>query len=157
VRALAASNITGQRLFVPGLRAKARLAGGQEQTSFRVRTVDVFQCATGPIDLMKIDIEGGEWAILADPRMAALDVTAIRLEWHRRHCPEDDARLAAERLLRDAGFTGILHAPTEHDRNGVIWAWRERSRGLAAAGTRGGEGCHLVLVGSPEHRGPATD
>jgi hypothetical protein len=49
----------------------------------------------------------------------------IRLEWHSIHCPQPDARAEAMRLLRAAGFSRIVDADHEHDRNGVLWAWRE--------------------------------
>ena len=49
--------------------------------------VDVFATLEGHVALLKIDIEGAEWAILEDPRLAALDAEAIVLEWHAMGCP----------------------------------------------------------------------
>jgi hypothetical protein len=72
-----------------------------------------------------MDIEGGEWAILADPRLSQLKTSAIRLEWHTMLCPADDAHAEAVRLLRAGGFDHIVDGSREHGLNGVIWAWRE--------------------------------
>ena len=121
----AVSNHVGELSFVADLRAEAHIAGAREKGTITVPTVDLFDFADEPIDLIKMDIEGGEWAILADPRMAALDVKAIRLEWHTMLCPAENACAEAGRLLRAAGFAHVLDASHEHERNGVLWAWRE--------------------------------
>ncbi|MGA8669358.1 MAG: FkbM family methyltransferase [Terracidiphilus sp.] len=55
--------------------------------SIAVRLVDVFQAVpAGPIDLLKMDIEGSEYAILEDPRFEALAARTrcVLLEWHVR-------------------------------------------------------------------------
>lgn len=121
----AVSNTPGQLRFVPGLGAEAHIATTGEARTITVPTVDLFTQDGDGVDLIKMDIEGGEWAILTDPRLATLAARAIRLEWHVLHCPEPDARAAAIRLLRAGGFTQIVDADHEHDRNGVLWAWRE--------------------------------
>jgi FkbM family methyltransferase len=82
----------------------------------RVRTVDALALMED-FDLVKIDIEGGEWALLADPRLKDAPVAAIVLEYHGRSGDE------AASLLQAAGFT------TGSPRNkgpgsGLLWAWR---------------------------------
>ena len=74
-------------------------------------------------DLVKMDIEGGEWEILRDPRFAASPPRAIVLEYHP-HPSAPDPRAAVEGLLRDAGLTE--QAPIFHraDGHGMLWAWR---------------------------------
>jgi FkbM family methyltransferase len=122
----AVSNAPGELSFVPGLGAMAHIAGSGEDGTITVPTVDLFDQQGDGVDLIKMDIEGGEWAILADPRLASLKATAIRLEWHTIHCPQADARAEAIRLLRAGGFTRLVDADRGHDRNGVLWAWRDR-------------------------------
>jgi FkbM family methyltransferase len=119
----AVSNAPGELRFVPGLRAEAHLAGGHETDTISVPALDLFEQINGGVDLIKMDIEGGEWEILADPRLTDLDAKAIRLEWHTLHCPDSDAREAAMRLLRAGGFR-VFDASHEHESNGVVWAWR---------------------------------
>lgn len=90
-----------------------------------VPAVDLFDHLAGA-DLIKIDIEGGEWPILSDPRMAQLDDVVLVMEYHRRGAPSLPAREAAEGLLARAGFaTG--HVRPNHWGHGVLWAWRPRS------------------------------
>lgn len=86
----------------------------------RVPTVDAFELM-GECDLAKIDVEGGEWPILADSRLAALTCTLV-VEWHPFGSPGDPEHTAAE-LLESAGFTTarVTGAPPGV---GMLWAWR---------------------------------
>jgi len=74
-------------------------------------------------DLVKVDIEGGEWDILLDPRFAQNPPRAIVLEYHPHLCPGDDPRAAAQEALARAGLS---MAPIWHraDGYGMLWAWR---------------------------------
>lgn len=121
----AVSNAVGELSFVPGLRAEAHIAADDETGTITVPTVDLFEQQGDGVDLIKLDVEGGEWTILADPRLSALKTSAIRLEWHTMLCPAVDARAEAIRLLRAGGFTRILDADHEQPRNGVLWGLRE--------------------------------
>ena len=125
VVAAAVANAVGELSFVPGLGAEAHIARAHEDGTVTVPTVDFFEQVGDGADLVKLDCEGGEWAIMADPRFASIGVGIIRLEWHSIHCPQPDARAQAMGLLRAAGFSRIVDADYEHDRNGVLWAWRE--------------------------------
>ncbi len=94
--------------------------------TIEVPVVDLF--AQPPVDLLKIDIEGAEWAILGDARLASYPARAIVLEWHRRMCPALDPRRAARGLLEAAGYEAIdtdgEEAPGEIRVNGVMWGLR---------------------------------
>ena len=75
-------------------------------------------------DLVKIDIEGGEWPILADPRLSTVSARALVLEYHARGCPGRDPATTAATALRAAGFhtSEIPGAPVGA---GMLWAWRD--------------------------------
>lgn len=75
-------------------------------------------------DLVKMDIEGGEWEIVLDRRFVEKPPRAVVLEYHPHLCPEDDPRGAAERALTGAG---LRIAPIWHreDGYGMVWAWRD--------------------------------
>jgi len=90
--------------------------------TIRVPIRDVLPEVCGA-DLVKIDIEGGEWEILLDPRFAASPPRAMVLEYHPHLCPEDDPRGAAERALAQADLAtaSIWH---RDDGYGMFWAWR---------------------------------
>ncbi len=87
-----------------------------------VAAVDVFE-RCGDADLVKIDIEGGEWALLADARLEQLPAAAIAIEYHPLMAPGSDTRALATAALERAGYTV---APVSHDArgNGMLWAWR---------------------------------
>jgi FkbM family methyltransferase len=73
--------------------------------SMRVPVKDVFQVLPdAPIDLLKMDIEGSEYAILEDPRFDALAARTkcVLLEWHARG--ERGEEFCRERMA-GLGFT----------------------------------------------------
>jgi FkbM family methyltransferase len=96
--------------------------GDGEPASALVDALDVFPLLND-IDLVKIDIEGGEWALLGDPRMAGLGAVAIALEYHPHLAPGPNAHAEATRRLQDAGYTveDVFRDPRGH---GMLWAWR---------------------------------
>ncbi len=92
-----------------------------------VEVVDVLPELQGA-DLVKIDIEGGEWPILQDPRFAQLQVGAIVLEYHPQGAPQADTTEAARTLLARAGFR-VGEPFDQHHGVGLIWAWRDEPAG----------------------------
>jgi FkbM family methyltransferase len=74
-------------------------------------------------DLIKMDVEGSEWSILADKRFSSLDASAIVLEYHAAACPEDDAEGYLRRLLERAGFVVDRLEPDAHGA-GIVWGVR---------------------------------
>jgi FkbM family methyltransferase len=126
----AVSNQAGRARFETGQFSESRLAGPDGAPSGAgapatadVAVVDLFARRV-PFDLLKIDIEGGEWPILGDPRLAELPAQAIVMEWHRHACPRVDAHAAACDALTRAGYAIVEDAPAPHLRNGMLWAMR---------------------------------
>jgi FkbM family methyltransferase len=97
---------------------------GRDGHEITVRTVDIFD-EDHDVELMKMDIEGGEWSILTDPRAPNLKARVLVLEWHARGCPEPDAHEAALDLVRAAGYSHIEEVEIG-TYNGVLWAWRDQ-------------------------------
>ncbi len=134
---IAVANRVGEMGFTAGLFADSHLdlvanQGGsragppaREGRTITVRTVDIFE-QDHDVSLMKIDIEGGEWAILTDARLAGLRADVVVLEWHARGCPEPDAGASAVRLLRAAGYRHVEEVERGRH-NGLVWAWRENA------------------------------
>lgn len=98
-------------------------AAHENGQTITLRTVDIFE-EDHDVDLMKMDIEGGEWSILTDTRFGSLRADILVLEWHARGCPEPDAHATTIRLLRAAGYGGLKEVECGRD-NGLLWAWRE--------------------------------
>jgi FkbM family methyltransferase len=93
-----------------------------DEASSEVRIEDVLP-RVADADLVKMDIEGGEWAILRDPRFRTDRPRAVVLEYHPRFCPEDDPHVAASSALAVAGF-GVHPLWGRPDGHGMLWAWR---------------------------------
>ncbi len=114
----AASNCDGTVEFASGGYSLSHEAGPGERGD-PVRAVDVFPYLAGA-DLLKMDIEGGEWAILGDPRLKDAAPPALVLEYHPHLCPEPEPRAAAVRALEAAGFE--VHPFSETNGYGMVWA-----------------------------------
>lgn len=93
------------------------------ESRVQVSVIDIFELLKDS-DFVKMDIEGGEWLILADPRMAQLQNLTWVMEYHRHGAPSLPAQDAARELLEAAGFqTG--HITPNHWGHGIIWAWKD--------------------------------
>ena len=108
----------GSTQFRAGLHAVSREGEGIE-----VPVVDVLPELL-EADLVKIDIEGAEWPILADPRFRELSATVIVLEYHAEGCPGPDPAQSAEQWLSAAGFQVIHTARKPAFGAGIIWGRR---------------------------------
>ncbi len=120
----AAASKPGVLEFALGRDAVSRaLPGG----GVMVEAIDFFELAGRERpDLVKIDIEGGEWDLLADPRLADLGAVAIGIEVHPHLCPGADPRSEAIPRLKDAGYE-VLEVPHVHGappEEASLWAWR---------------------------------
>ncbi|MFI5008938.1 MAG: FkbM family methyltransferase [Solirubrobacterales bacterium] len=110
--------------FVAGGIALSHLPDvGEDEPTIEVPLEDVLPRLAGA-DLLKMDIEGGEWAILGDPRFRAAPPRALVLEYHPHLCPGPNARGAAESALEAAGLCvqSLWHRDDGH---GMLWAWRD--------------------------------
>jgi len=88
--------------------------------TFEVDVVDIFPLLEGKrIDIFKMDIEGGEYEILADSRFGQLDIGALIMEWHSRGAGVIDKEWCEQRL-KSFGFE-IKNTFTNPD-YGMFWA-----------------------------------
>jgi FkbM family methyltransferase len=113
----------GRARFIPGGVALSHLAAaGERAPAVEVSVEDVLP-RLAHSDLLKMDIEGGEWAILDDPRFRESPPRALVLEYHAHLCPGPDPRAAAESALAAAGLrmSSIWHRADGH---GMLWAWQ---------------------------------
>ncbi len=109
--------------------APGRIKLTDEGTSSQVRpdatdgidaaVIDVFPLLTGdPVDLLKIDIEGSEYAILGDPRFLKLQIPRLVMEWHGK--PSDHAWCLAR--LDESGYDTV--EIFDNKTHGMLWAFR---------------------------------
>lgn len=96
---------------------------GKTTGAQRVEAVDFFaSIGIEPIDLLKIDIEGGEYALLEDARFAALRVSRLVLEWHKTD-EHPEGRQWCERQLESMGYT-VVPGKWSSEQNGLLWGFR---------------------------------
>ena len=101
------------------------VAPGSVANAIPVRVEDVFETLlAGPVDILKIDIEGSEFAILDDPRFVDIRARALVLEWHRD--ARDRASAWCGGVIRDAGYEVVpLFDGGDH---GMLWAYHKDAR-----------------------------
>jgi FkbM family methyltransferase len=122
----AAATRDGTVPFVSGGVSLSRIADDGEGTT-TVRAVDVFPYLERA-DLIKIDIEGGEWALLVDPRFALLRPAALVLEFHPHMSPSADPHAAAVELIGRTGLE-ITDGADYGQGQGMLWGSSERALG----------------------------
>ena len=121
----AASNRDGEMRFQDGLEWESRI---DKNGSIFVPAVDLFSRLDGAA-LLKMDIEGGEWDILTDPRFKQVTVPVIVLEHHAHRCPAHPrhARPLAIDALESAGYT--VHLGDEYELGkGILWGVQSDAR-----------------------------
>jgi FkbM family methyltransferase len=106
--------------FLSGQETASRIVEGPVSGTVEVPMVDVMPLLA-EADLVKMDIEGGEWPLLLDPRFA--DVRSVILEYHPHGCPGDDPAASAREILRSHGFE---ISPVFHDPGGIGMLWATR-------------------------------
>jgi FkbM family methyltransferase len=116
-----ASNRDGVATFKSGHQNFSRIEPDGDRV---VETVDVFPYIA-KADLVKMNIEGSEWEILEDPRLAETDAVWI-VEYHRIRNPQGDVTSLARELFERCGYTTKI--AMSHEDNGLLWAYRAGSK-----------------------------
>jgi len=119
-----ASNHEGRVAFAATGTSVSRVTGpGSPDATTEVPVVDVFDYLK-TVDVLKMDIEGGEWDILLDPRWPSVSARVVLMEYHPHGCPGPDARDLALAMLRNAGYAveRLIHHPAGH---GMLRATRD--------------------------------
>jgi FkbM family methyltransferase len=92
--------------------------------------LDVFTLLSGrSVDLLKLDIEGGEYAILGDARFDDLAPRFLVMEWHGSPRDRDWC------LTRLASLGYDIVQLFDHESHGMLWAFRRAAVGAAAPPT----------------------
>ena len=119
----AASTRSGHAVLASGSGAGRRVAFSDHPMPGSIPAVDIFEHLSDA-DFVKMDIEGGEWPILADPRLAHLGAMTWVIEFHRAGAPSLPAHEAARDLFEAAGFT-VGHQELNYWGHGTLWAWKD--------------------------------
>jgi FkbM family methyltransferase len=81
----------------------ARVQSDDRPDRVSVPTVDALELMDGA-DIVKMDIEGSEWAILSDPRIRDVRIGRLLVEYHPWAFPEGDTTRQVTGLMEQAGF-----------------------------------------------------
>lgn len=130
----AAGAIDGTARLAAGLGGCSRI---DEAGTLSVAMLDVLPVMAA-VDMVKIDIEGGEWPILADHRLRDA-ANVLALEFHPHGCPNDDPESLARDLLQRAGYRIVSpprpFSPDEFPAGqGMLWAVRTVNPASGLAG-----------------------
>ena len=95
-----------------------------QPAAFPIRVLDLFREPemADEIDILKIDIEGGEYEILSDPRFAELKARVLVVEWHNS-TEYPDGRSWCLQKLQELGYRTHIGAE-DPPSAGLIWAFR---------------------------------
>jgi len=103
--------------------ANSHIVARDAPGAIEVGMVDFYELARG-FDFIKMDIQGGEWDLLRDPRLSSVDAPALVLEWHAASSQEDDPLEAVTVRLSEAGYHIVRVDPAPTSQTGVVWAGR---------------------------------
>lgn len=115
----------GKVPFLAGAYLESQIVAEDDGRARLLAKIDAF-ADLASADWVKIDIEGGEWELLTDPRFAELAAAVLCLEYHPNRCPAESPRALAMAALQAAGYQV---EPFEERAPGVgeLWAWRPDS------------------------------
>lgn len=110
----------------------SNLTQDRSSDGYEVSVRDFFETVGScQIDLLKMDCEGAEYDLIADPRFANLNVTTMVLEWHATERRPDAKREVFEMLSRRRWKVKPVWESGEPNlsagllNNGVAWAFKE--------------------------------
>jgi FkbM family methyltransferase len=108
------------------------LTQDRSAAGYEVSVKDFFEAVgSGQIDLLKMDCEGAEYDLIADPRFANLNVKSMVLEWHATEQRPDAKREVFEMLsrrrwkIKPVWESGAPNPSAGLLNNGVAWAFKE--------------------------------
>jgi len=117
----AAASDHSARGFLTDEETRSQVVGSAVPAGHRIRICDFFREIEGErVDFLKMDIEGGEFEILGDPRFAALDVPVIVLEWHHTTRTPNGRDWCTKRLT-ELGYR-VTDGRLIYSTAGVLWA-----------------------------------
>jgi FkbM family methyltransferase len=117
----AAAGVTPSRITLTD-KGSASAVVTADANGIQADMLDIFSLLDGcAVDLLKIDIEGGEHAILADPRFPRLRVSRLVMEWHG----EPASRAWCLARLDESGYETV--EIFDQGSHGMLWAFRRQT------------------------------
>jgi FkbM family methyltransferase len=126
LRRAAAAISDGMLSFMAGHGTTSRVVDRMDPDGDGVITVEARDpfADLADADVVKVDIEGGEWTLVADSRFARLPARVVCVEYHLRGAPSDDPGADAVRMVRAGGWTVHHELRPNMPGHGMVWGWR---------------------------------
>jgi FkbM family methyltransferase len=120
-----AAGVSAHAAHLSDSRTSSQILNGSSSDGVPVQVIDFFDWArsAGVIDLLKIDIEGGEFSIFRDPRFPGLCCGSIVMEYHKTPEFPEPAEWCLARLS-EAGYNAKVHSAYAPLEVGIIHATR---------------------------------
>ena len=122
-RAAAAAQAGTVRFAAAGTPGSHIQSGEPDAETIQVPAVDVLP-ELPDYDLVKLDVEGGEWDILHDPRFAGAAPPVLALEYHARGSRTADPAAEARAAMDACGYRIVPVTEKEHGM-GTLWGVKE--------------------------------
>jgi FkbM family methyltransferase len=117
----AAGNELGS-LFLTDMGGESQITTERNEKNISVSIVDWFEpIGTQEIDILKIDIEGGEYALLSDPRVKEVNFKTLIMEWHDTDSYPDGYGWCMNRL-KELKYT-VIGDKCPSDHCGILYAF----------------------------------
>jgi FkbM family methyltransferase len=123
-RAAAAASEGSVAFVAAGTTGSHIQSDGARADTITVPAVDVLP-ELPHFDLVKLDVEGGEWEILHDRRFADLAPPVVALEYHVRGAKSTDPAGEARAAMAAGGYR-IIPVVEKDDGMGTLWGLRNR-------------------------------
>lgn len=122
LRPVAAGTEIGE-MYLTNEGAKSKLCSHALENTIQVTIVDWFnELKNCKIDLLKIDIEGGEYPLLSDPRFEQIKARTIVLEWHENNELSNAADWCINKL-RSLGYDVLVQDSYQTTDAGLLWGF----------------------------------
>jgi len=120
-----AAGISNDDGFLTDDGLKSSLVDGPGIGRIPIKIVDFFGLAgSEPVDILKIDCEGGEYQILMDPRFESFHARALVMEWHNSRERPRAGKEIMEQLVALGWHLESLGDDLAQCDTGTVWAYR---------------------------------
>lgn len=118
----AASNKNAQS-FLTDNENESIVVDDYKSGTISIKVRDLFEeIGNEKIDLLKMDIEGGEYSILGDRRFEKLNVQTLVLEWHNTEKIDNGLEWSKTRLI-SLGYQ-VIEGQLNYEKAGILWGWK---------------------------------
>ncbi len=119
-----AAGTAGKQGFLTDDGLRSTLTDNRGEAGIPIRIVDFYELVGDkPVDLLKLDCEGGEYQIVMDPRFDGFRAQAVVMEWHNNSERPRAAAQMVERLTALRWHVELTDGDPAEGETGLLWAY----------------------------------